>query len=167
MSRKPQGKPVRMRTAQARDKAIAQLDELRASGQVSKAVVIAEMRDGSLQVLGQELRPHEMAPMLAGAAEGLAAVMEQRDEPRLEPRQQPLSTGPTVGLTVQQRGITLDAQGVMQPPAGETIISCGECRHPRWYATVRVPQDEPGRLACAACGNELIWHRIDHAGGRA
>lgn len=167
MTKQRQARGVRVRTAQARDKAITQLAELRASGQVRKAVVIAEMRDGTLQVLGQELRPDEMAPMLVDAAGGLAHVMGARDEPRLEPREAPLSTGPTVGLTVQQRGITRDASGILQPPKGETIISCGECKHPRWFATVRLADDSPGRLACAACGNELIWHRIDHAGGRA
>lgn len=164
-----QGQYVQVRTTQAREKSLAQLAELRASGQLAKAMVIAELRDGSIQVLGQEMRPDEMAPMLAAAAHGLAQVMEGRAAPKLEPRQAPQEAAPTVGLSVPmaQRGIRTGDDGLLHAPPGEVMISCGECGHPRWHVTVRPPDDAPGRYACAACGNEIIWHEIHHAEGRA
>lgn len=173
MKRSKGGRFVGVRSAQARDKALQQLAELRDSGQVKSALVIAELRDGSLQVLGQEMRPLEIAAMMANAAQGVAAVLDRQEArgggpPRREARE-PAPHGEPVGTTIPeaQRGIKVGADGTLQPPAGETLISCGECDHPRWHVAVKGEDDLPARLACCACGNEIVLHRIHHAEGRA
>ena len=154
------GRLVRLRTASNKAKAFAQYEELRRSGQVKAAVVIAELNDGSWQVLGQRMTPGEMAQALVVGAEGLSHVEGNRAVERIvikpEPHQAPLSTGETAGLSLKAKAITTDAEGILVPPYGENFISCGECKHPRWYVLHTDADDQISRVACAHCGNEVI-----------
>jgi hypothetical protein len=52
-------------------------------------------------------------------------------------------------------------------PKGETIISCGECHHPRFYVLLHEETQQPARWACAHCGNEIKLLRATHEGGHA
>ena len=64
-------RPVRLRTATAKAKALAQYEELRRSGRVKSAVIIAELTDGSWQILGQRMTPGDMTLALVLAADAL------------------------------------------------------------------------------------------------
>lgn len=158
---------VRFRTSSDRKKALAQYDELRRSGRVARAVVIAELKDESYQVLGQGMDPDQIAQSLMVAAEALAHVDKARQAPRPEPHQEPEVRGERVGQTRPVKEITLDAGGLMVPPKGETIVSCGECNHPRWYVLHHRADETPARYACAHCGNEVKMLRVQHEAGRA
>jgi hypothetical protein len=72
---------VRMRATSDREKALAQYDELRRSGQVKRAVIIAEMDDGSFQVLAQGMSLDQIAGSLRLAAEALIYTREQEKQP--------------------------------------------------------------------------------------
>lgn len=165
-------KRVRFRTAEAWPKALTHYEELRAGGKLKQALVIAEDHTGHITVMAQGMRPHQAQALVLLGAQAIVASLEDHNAPRPETHQEPLSHGPKVGITTPeaQRGITKNAEGVLVPPPGETIISCGECFHPRWIVTMPAVDDGtavPCRLACAACGNEMIFHRIHHAEGQA
>lgn len=168
MSRPPgAGRAVRFRTASDKKKALAQYDELRRSGRVARAVVIAELKDEGYQVLGQGMDPDQIAQSLMVAAEALAQVDKARQAPRPEPHQEPERRGERTGIARAAKEITLNADGVMVPPPGENFVSCGECDHPRWYVLHANADDVPARFACAHCGNEVKMLRVRHEAGRA
>lgn len=164
-----EGQRVRVRTAgNDRRKALAHYHELRRSGRSKRAVVISESEEGEVTVLGQMLGQDGIARLLLVAANAMSQIAGEQLKPRREPHQEPAGVGePSRGGALPQRGITLDAEGIMVPPAGETIISCGQCRHPRWYVLFTTADERPSRYACAHCGNEVVVRRIDHAEGRA
>jgi hypothetical protein len=159
---------VRIRTA-ARDrrKALEHYQDLRRAGKIKRAVVIAELTDESFTVLGQMLEPSEIAQLLFVAVEALQHIDAKRTQPTLEPHEEPLRRGTPTRGTLPPRKITHDADGVMVPPEGENIISCGECSHPRWYVLLNNVDETPARYACAHCGNEVVFHQIMHRGGTA
>ena len=161
-------RPVRLRTAATdRKKALDHYQDLRRSGKSKRAVVISEAEDGSITILGQMLKPEEIAELLMIAADALQYAEAGRTIAKLEVHQMPISVGEHSQGTIPKRGITLDAEGVMVPPEGENIISCGQCHHPRWYICLRNDDETPARWACAHCGNEVVMHRIVHGEGRA
>jgi len=161
-------RPVRVRTAASdKRKALEHYQDLRRSGKSKRAVVISEAENGDVTVLGQMLKPEEIAGLLVVAADALAHVGNEQRKPRLEPHHEPISIGEHSQGTIPKRWITLDAEGIMVPPAGENIISCGECHHPRWYVLFNNVDEMPARYACAHCGNEIVMHRIVHSEGRA
>jgi len=161
-------RPVRLRTA-ANDKrkALEHYQELRRSGKSKRAVVISEAEDGDVTVLGQMLKPDEIAGLLMVAAQALEHADASRTIAKLEIHQEPISVGEHTRGSLPKRAITLDSEGVMVPPEGENIISCGECHHPRWYVLLNNADETPARYACAHCGNEVVFHRIVHGEGRA
>lgn len=75
---KPGGKFVRVRSVtSSKANALAAYDELRRSGRVDRAMVIAALKDGTLQVLGQGMSMDEMAQAMMEAAGGLSEVAER------------------------------------------------------------------------------------------
>lgn len=162
-----QGRHVRLRTAASdKKKALEHYQELRRAGRVKRAVVIAEDHDGQITVLGQMLKPREVSELLLVAAEAVVHIDAKRNEPRFEPHQEPERRGIHNENAPARREITIDAEGMMVPPPGENLISCGECNHPRWYVFNFNDIDMPARFACAHCGNEIKMHRIYHQEGR-
>lgn len=161
-------RPVRLRTA-ANDKrkALEHYQDLRRSGKSKRAVVISEAEDGQITVLGQMLKAHEIGRLLLVAAEALEHADAGRTIAKLEIHQEPISIGEISQGTIPKRGITHDAEGIMVPPEGENIVSCGQCHHPRWYVLQNNADEMPSRYACAHCGNEVVIHRITHPEGRA
>jgi hypothetical protein len=159
------GHTVRFRTAADKKKALTQYEELRRSGRIVRAVVIAEMNDQSFQVLGQSMSPQEIGNALMVAAAALEHHRDAARQHRLEPHQEPDSIGPVTQSKPVKREITLSPSGVMIPPEGENIISCGECHHPRWYVLHHNKDDTPARYACASCGNEVKFIRMFHRPG--
>ncbi len=83
------GRFVRVRTSQERRKALAQLADLRNSGQLQRAVVIAELKDGSIQVLGQEATPADTSVLVLEAARALVEVAERIPPDKMGPRGRP------------------------------------------------------------------------------
>jgi hypothetical protein len=161
-------RPIRVRTAASdRRKALDHYQELRRSGKSKRAVVISEAEDGEVTILGQMLKPDEIAGLLLIAADAIAHIGTEQRKPKLEPHHQVISVDEHSQGTIPKRGITLDAEGIMVPPDGENIISCGQCHHPRWYVLHNNADDMPSRYACAHCGNEVVMHRIVHGEGRA
>jgi hypothetical protein len=161
-------RPVRVRTAATdRRKALGHYQDLRRAGKSKRAVVISEAENGEITVLGQMLKPDEIAGLLLIAAEAVAHIGAEQRKPKLEPHHQVISVGEHSQGTIPKRAITLDADGIMVPPDGENIISCGECHHPRWYVLLNNADETPSRYACAHCGNEVVMHRVVHGEGRA
>lgn len=163
---------VRLRTAKAWDKALRQYQELRRTRGMRTGIIIAEMADGAIQILGQGMTPGEMAPLLAVAAEGLVAADQQRPGAgvhsiRLEPHEEPEKRGEHNRSKPREKEITTADDGTLVPPPGENFISCGECNHPRWYVLHHNADDSPARLACAHCGNEVKMLRVTHPEGHA
>jgi hypothetical protein len=158
---------VRMRTASDKKKAMAQYDELRRAGRVERAVVIAELKDGSWQVLGQGMSPEQIAGALMVGAEALAAVEAKGRELRPEPHIEPERRGERNLGRVNKPEITKDAEGVLVPPKGENFISCGECAHPHWFVLHHNNTEQMSRMACSHCGNEVINRQIFHEEGHA
>jgi hypothetical protein len=159
---------VRLRSAATdKRKALEHYQDLRRSGKSKRAVVISEAEDGAITILGQMLKPDEIAGLLLIAAETVAHIGTEQRKPKLEPHHEVISVGKHSQGTIPKRGITLDAEGIMVPPEGENIISCGECHHPRWYVLFNNADETPSRYACAHCGNEVVVHRIVHGEGRA
>lgn len=159
---------VRLRTAASdRRKALEHYQDLRRAGKSKRAVVISEAENGDVTVLGQMLKPDEVAGLLLIAADGLAHIDAEQRKARLEPHHQVISVGEHSQGTIPKRGITLDGEGIMVPPEGENIVSCGECHHPRWYLLFHNNDESPSRYACAHCGNEVVVHRMVHSEGRA
>lgn len=164
------GRESRLRTAADAAKALRQYQELKNSGRVARAIIIAELKDGGFQVLGQMLTPAEMAPMLMIAADMLAQAEEGRRIVRMEGHVEPEKRGERVGVTTptNQRGIRKGPDGSLVPPTGENFISCGECHHPHFHVLNHNNDDGvPARLACSHCGNEIIVHRVVHGMGTA
>lgn len=152
---------VRVRTAAAEAKARRQYEELRDSGRVERAVVIAELAGGEVAVLGQEVTPHELGRLMVAAAGGVGEVLArdraERSRLRLEPHQEPERRGVHNGHpAVMRPAVKRDADGIMVPPFGENFVSCGECGHPRWYVLHTNADDQLARYACAHCGNEVL-----------
>jgi len=162
-----QGIPVRLRTRADRKRAFEAYDEIRRGARTDGAVVLAKMKDGTLQVLGMQVGLDEIGVMLLSAANALAEADKQRQALRPEPHQDPVQRGVHNQNKPAPRAIALDAQGNMRPPPGETFISCGECGHPRFYVLFREADDTPARYACAHCQNEIVNRRIYHAEGTA
>lgn len=166
MTDKP-GRPVRLRATSDKKKALAAYDEMRRGGRVARALVIVESHSGHIDVLGQGLKMEDIAELLLVSMQTVAHLDEQRKELRPEPHQAPISVGAKAGPARKEREITTAPDGTMQPPPGETIISCGECQHPRWYVLLREADNNPARFACAHCGNEVKQIPVFHAEGRA
>lgn len=160
-------KPSRLQTAQDGAKALKQYEALRRSNMVRKAVVVAELKDGSYHILGQQLVPAEMAPLLMIGAEALAFADADRQVVKLVARQEPERRGIHNQSKPRARAITKDADGVLVPPPGENFVSCGECHHPTWHVLHFNDRDQQSRIACAHCGNEVVGIRIDHPEGHA
>jgi hypothetical protein len=148
-------------------KALDQYQELRRTGRTDSAVVVCDMKDGSLQILGQGKSLAEIAIALVAALTAIEPQLDQQNAPKLEPREEPIGRGEVVGITKRTRDIKTAPDGTLQPPPGENFISCGECHHPRWYVLNHNDEDIPSRFACAACGNEIVLHRIFHGEGTA
>jgi hypothetical protein len=166
---KPKQHTARVRTAADKKKALGIYDQMRREGKVARSLVVVERHNGHLDLLGQGLRLNEMADLIMASAQAVASAAEQQNAPRREAAAEPAEHGPVVGLTTpeHQRGMTTDAEGLLVPPAGETLISCSLCSHPRFHVTIVEADQLPGRVACAHCGNEIIFHRMHHPEGRA
>lgn len=95
---------VRLRISEGRKKSLAQLAELRNSGQLAQAAVIAKLKDGNYVVLGQEMVPHELGAALLMAAEALQQVPEDQRAPRQAPDAPP-APAPIAGEGVGARGV--------------------------------------------------------------
>jgi len=169
MSRPPGLPPVArqrvyLKTAAMKNRALKQYDDLKRSGAVRKAIVVAELNDGSFQVLGQMLKPFEMAPLLVVAAEALAQADAERMIVRLEVHEEPAIRGKRNEQPPRRPEIIHKSDGSMDPPRGENFISCGECNHPRWYVLHYDVMDSLSRYACAHCGNEVKLIRSSEVG---
>lgn len=162
-----QGREVRLRTSSDRKTSMRQYDEMRRNARVDKAVILAEMKDGSFQVLGQGMSIQDITAALITAAESLAHFSEQRIAPTLEKHEEPFRRGIHNESPPRPREVTLDGEGNLVPPKGENIISCGECNHPRWYILHHDADDSPARYVCAHCSNEIKVLRVTHTGGNA
>lgn len=160
-------RPARFQTAADKTKALRQYEALKRSNMVVKAVVIAELKDGSFHVLGQELTPTEIAPLLLIGSEALVAADANRKIVRLVSRVEPEKRGEHNRQPARQREIKTAPDGTLAPPAGENFISCGECNHPQWLVLHRNADDTHARMACSHCGNEVKAVRITHEGGHA
>jgi hypothetical protein len=163
MERKKGMVGVRTRTAKNPEKALRQYEEMRAAGGVRQAMVIVEGKDRNLTLLGQG----NTVPMLFGLLRMAVEALKHMPLPDItravrEGREVPLSVGERVGPKLTQQEITIADDGTLQAPAGETMISCGECRHPRWHITMNEATQLPGRFSCAHCGNEVVWRRAQH-----
>jgi hypothetical protein len=75
MSRQPAG---RLRTAMDPHKAFQQYDELKRSGRLKRALIIAEKHDGSFSIYGQMTDPAGCAQLCMVAADALAQVPEEQ-----------------------------------------------------------------------------------------
>jgi len=158
---------ARLQTAVDRAKALKQYETLRRSNMVVKAVVIAGLKDGSFHVLGQNLTPDEIAPLLMIAANALTHAESDRRIVKLVSHVEPERRGEHNQAKPRARAITKDADGVLVPPTGENFISCGECNHPTWHVLHYNDTDQTSRYACAHCGNEVANVMITHAPGTA
>lgn len=158
---------VRIRTAEQRKKALAQLAELRANGQVESALVIVQRKDGDIEVLGQEMRPYEVPRLLYAATMAIQDAEGGRVAAKLEPHVMPLSWLGLAGPARKTKEVITSADGTLVPPPGEHFISCGECRHPRFYVLFDEKNDSPRRFSCAHCGNEIKMIQVHHGEGRA
>ena len=157
---------ARIQTALDRAKALKQYETLRRSNMVTKAVVIAELKDGSYHVLGQNLTPEEIAPLLVVGSEALVQADANRRLVKLVVHQELEKRGEHNRSKPRQRQIK-NADGVLVPPPGENFISCGECNHPTWHVLHHNDTDTTSRYACAHCGNEVVHTPITHAEGHA
>lgn len=160
-------RPGRIQTAVDRTKALKQYETLRRANMVVKAVVIAELKDGSFHVLGQNLTPEEIAPLLVVGAECLEQVESGRRIVKLVAHQEPEKRGEHNQAKPRARQITKNADGVLVPPPGENFISCGECNHPTWHVLHYNDIEQTSRYACAHCGNEVVNIPITHREGHA
>ena len=153
--------PVRVRTAADKGKALAIYNELRRSGRVARALIVAQLHDGSWQVLGSGMVPSEMTEALFVGANALTRAEERMQDVRPEPHEEPVARGEPTGDTPLRRSAATLPDGTLQAPLGEGWMSCGECHHPRWFATHKDLTAAPGRLVCAHCGNEVVFARED------
>jgi len=170
--KKPEQDPsmryIKLRTAASdKKKALNHYQELRRSGKSVRAVVISEDAEGTITVLGQMLTPQAVAELMLMAAQGVAHLLEDQKKPRMESHHEIISVGDITQGTIPKREVTLDADGIIIPPKGENLVSCGECHHPRWHLFHFNGTDQPARYACAHCGNEVKFIPIYHEGGTA
>jgi hypothetical protein len=87
----------RLRTAMDPGKAFRQYDELRRSGRLKEALIVAETKDGHFQVLAQMTDPAGAARLCMIAAEALAQVPENlrrggEPPPKPTPPPKPVAT---------------------------------------------------------------------------
>lgn len=157
----------RIQTAVNRKKALKQYETLRRANVVDKAIVIAELKDGSYHILGQDLTPENMAPMLVAAVEALTHAEANRKLIKLVVHQEPAGRGTWNQSKPRAKEIKTAPDGTMIPPAGENFISCGERNHPTWFVLHHDADDTPSRTACSHCGNEVKMLRITHREGTA
>lgn len=157
---------VRLQTAKARAKALKQYQELRRTQQIDRAIVIAELANGDIHVLGQDLTPNEMAPLLLVAADVMERADADRKIVKLVAHQKVEHQGAWNQSKPRPKRITTDKDGILIAPPGETFISCGECGHPTWHVLHRSDLDITSRYACAHCGNE-VEQIVVHPGGLA
>jgi hypothetical protein len=136
---------ARLQTAVDRAKALQQYETLRRSNMIVKAVVITELRDGSFHVLGQNLTPNEIAPLLMIGADALTHAERNRRIVKLVSHVEPERRGEHNRAKPRVRAITKDADGVLVPPGGENFISCGECNHPAMRSRVSWSLTLPAR----------------------
>lgn len=168
MSHEPGKTGFRLRTAATdKRKALDHYQELRRSGKSKRAVVISEDEAGDITVLGQMLKPEDIAELLMIAGHGLTQVLDRQAEPRREPLRPYISDKGKAGPAIKTQEITTAPDGTLVAPPGEHIIGCGECKHSRFYVCLTVEDDQPARLSCAHCGNEIVQRRIYHAEGTA
>lgn len=146
---------ARFQTAAAKAKALKQYEALRRANVVRKAVVIAELKDGSFHVLGQELTPAEIAPLLLVASEALVAADADRKIVRLVAHVEPAQRGIHNQHPPRAKEIKTAPDGTMIPPKGENFISCGECDHPTFYVLHYDELGTQSRISCSHCGNEI------------
>jgi len=158
---------ARLRTAVDKRKAMKQYETLRRANVVEMAVVIARLKDGSYHVLGQELTPYEMAPLLVVAAEALAAAEADRKIVKLVAHVEPEKRGIHNRSKPRAKQIRTAPDGTLIPPPGQHFISCGECDHPQWFVLLRDDDDRVSGHACSHCGNEIHVIQITHPGGTA
>jgi hypothetical protein len=126
---------VRLRISEGRKKSLAQLAELRNSGQLEQAAVIAKLKDGNYLVLGQEMVPEELGRALLFAAEALQQVPEDQRGPRPAPA--PPSKPPIAGEGVGAPGgkpvlTAAMAWGMFEQSAVPRDVSPGQRRDMRW-----------------------------------
>lgn len=74
-------RPGRLRTAMDPRKAFRQYDEMRRTGKLERALIIAETADGHFHILGQMTDPAGCARLCMVAAEALAQVPEDQRGP--------------------------------------------------------------------------------------
>lgn len=160
-------RPARFQTAADKTKALRQYEALKRSNMVVKAVVIAELKDGTFHVLGQELTPTEIAPLLLVGSEALVSADADRKIVKLVSRVEPEKRGEHNRQRAREREIKTAADGTLVAPPGENFISCGECNHPEWSVTHHNEDDTHARMACSHCGNEVKALRVTHEGGHA
>ena len=158
---------ARFQTAVDRTKAMRQYETLRRAGVVTRAVVIAELKDGSFHVLGQNLTPEEIAPLLMVGADALQHAEANRRLVKLVAHQEPERRGEHNQQKPRPRTIKTAPDGTLIPPPGENFISCGECNHPTWFVLHRDADDTTSRYACSHCKNEVAEIRVAHRGGTA
>jgi hypothetical protein len=147
---------ARFQSTLDKSKSLQQYNDLRRAGKVAKAVVIAELKDGSYHVLGQNLTPEEMAPMLVVAADALTHAEANRRLVKLIAHQEPVQRGEWNRGKPMTKKIKTDANGNLVPPPGENFISCGECNHPLWHVLHHNADHTQSRVACSHCGNEVV-----------
>jgi hypothetical protein len=145
----------RFQTAAEKTKALRQYETLKRSGMVVKAVVIAELKGGDFHVLGQNLTPMEMAPLLLVASEALSQAEAQRRVVKLVARVEPERRGEHNKAPSRAKRIRKAPDGVLIPPKGENFVSCGECSHPQWHILHDDATDTTTGYACSHCGNEV------------
>lgn len=158
--------PAMVRTREREAAANETLTGLLKAGRLRGAAVILRFADRA-EVFGHTMKPWTLTKILTEATIRLMQHGEQAMRPVREAHQEPDSVGETVGITTPTQAITSAPDGTLIPPPGETIISCGACHHPRFYATVNEADGHIGRLSCAHCGAEIVLHRIHHEAGRA
>ena len=163
---------VRIRTAATdKRKALEHYQDLRRAGKVARAVVIAEDDQGQITILGQMLKPLEIGQLLLIAADALDQAENQtavkRNETKFQPHIEPALRGIHNQSKPRPKEITTDAEGMLVPPPGENLISCGECNHPQWFVLHHNAYDRQSRIACAHCGNEVKSVIAHHPEGRA
>ena len=157
----------RFQTAADKTKALRQYEALKRSNMVVKAIVVTELKSGDYHVLGQNLTPEEMAPLLVVAAEALTQAEAGRKIVKLVSHVEPEKRGEHNRSAPRAKEIKTAPDGTLVPPSGENFISCGECDHPQWFVLQDNATERTTRFACSHCGNEVKNIMITHAPGAA
>src|SRR5262249_20620176 len=150
-----------------------QYEELRARGDLRRAVIICEAKDGDFQVLAQGMNLEEIAGALMAAAAGVTHAREtelgRARETKLGDPAPESGPPPKSERTGRKREpeIKRDADGNLTLPHGETFVVCAECGATKWFATIQEFVGALGRLACTSCGNELLMTQSLHSEGHA